>query len=226
MSASPLIRAGLAAGIAEQTRLEVVCSVPSVFEITLPAIKAVDVILLEADRIDAANQARLLGLLADADCGCVLLLSDDDVSFESDERMRWLGRGCSLLPRTADWPQIEAAAYAAAAGLVSSSRAQAAELLGRLSTVTAARPERVGQGSTALAADAGMSAHMDPLTPREREVLGQMVEGLANREIAQRLQISTHTAKFHVAQIIAKLHASSRAHAVAKAVRAGLVTMA
>jgi DNA-binding CsgD family transcriptional regulator len=37
------------------------------------------------------------------------------------------------------------------------------------------------------------------------------------------LQISTHTAKFHVAQIISKLDANSRAHAVAKALRAGLV---
>jgi len=63
----------------------------------------------------------------------------------------------------------------------------------------------------------------DPLTPREREVLWKMSLGLGNREIAQALHISAHTAKFHVGQIIAKLDASSRAHAVAKALRSGLV---
>jgi hypothetical protein len=45
----------------------------------------------------------------------------------------------------------------------------------------------------------------------------------SNKLIARRLGISAHTAKFHVAQIIAKLQAQSRAHAVAKALRAGFV---
>jgi len=66
---------------------------------------------------------------------------------------------------------------------------------------------------------------LEPLTPREREVLRKMTEGLGNREIANELQISSHTAKFHVAQVIAKLDASSRAHAVAKGLRAGLVEL-
>jgi len=66
---------------------------------------------------------------------------------------------------------------------------------------------------------------VDPLTPREREVLLQMSLGLGNREIAHALHISAHTAKFHVARIIAKLAASSRAHAVAKALRSGLVEL-
>ena len=63
------------------------------------------------------------------------------------------------------------------------------------------------------------------LTAREHEVLAQMSHGLGNREIAQALHISPHTAKFHVAQIIGKLDASSRAHAVAKAYRYGLVPL-
>jgi DNA-binding CsgD family transcriptional regulator len=54
-------------------------------------------------------------------------------------------------------------------------------------------------------------------------VLVEMSHGLGNREIGGALGISAHTAKFHVAQIIAKLDAQSRAHAVAKALRAGLV---
>ncbi len=64
---------------------------------------------------------------------------------------------------------------------------------------------------------------LERLTPRERQVLAAMSNGLGNREIGGVLGISAHTAKFHVAQIIAKLQAQSRAHAVAKALRAGLV---
>jgi len=63
----------------------------------------------------------------------------------------------------------------------------------------------------------------ETLTPRERQVLAAMSNGLGNREIGGALGISAHTAKFHVAQIIAKLQAQSRAHAVAKALRAGFV---
>jgi DNA-binding CsgD family transcriptional regulator len=69
------------------------------------------------------------------------------------------------------------------------------------------------------------ASDFEPLTPREHEVLAKMSLGLGNREIAQVLHISPHTAKFHVAQIIAKLDASSRAHAVAKGLRAGLVEL-
>jgi DNA-binding NarL/FixJ family response regulator len=68
-----------------------------------------------------------------------------------------------------------------------------------------------------------MEAGAEPLTPREQQVLAQMALGLHNREIAESLHVSAHTAKFHVAQIIGKLNAHSRAHAVAKALQAGLL---
>ena len=44
----------------------------------------------------------------------------------------------------------------------------------------------------------------EALTPRELEVLRMLADGLGNKEIADRLGISDHTAKFHVAQILAK----------------------
>ena len=49
-----------------------------------------------------------------------------------------------------------------------------------------------------------------PLTPREIEVLAAMADGASNKVIARRLGISFHTAKFHVASILAKLDADSR----------------
>jgi DNA-binding NarL/FixJ family response regulator len=63
------------------------------------------------------------------------------------------------------------------------------------------------------------------LTPRELEVLGAMADGASNKAIARRLGISFHTAKFHVAGILAKLDADSRTEAVTKAAQLGLVML-
>ncbi len=62
------------------------------------------------------------------------------------------------------------------------------------------------------------------LTPREREVLGLMVRGSSNKEIAQALVVSQSTAKFHVSRILAKLGASGRTEAVTIALHHGLVS--
>jgi DNA-binding NarL/FixJ family response regulator len=64
---------------------------------------------------------------------------------------------------------------------------------------------------------------VEALTPRELQVLRMLADGLGNKEIAGQLNISDHTAKFHVAQILAKLRASSRTEAVAIGMRRGLV---
>ena len=61
------------------------------------------------------------------------------------------------------------------------------------------------------------------VTPREREVLGLLAEGLTDRQIAQRLVLSEHTVHRHVANILRKLGSRSRAAAAAKAVGAGLL---
>ena len=58
---------------------------------------------------------------------------------------------------------------------------------------------------------------------RELQVLRLLAEGASNKSIARRLGITPHTAKFHVASIVAKLGATGRTDAVAKAMRLGLV---
>jgi DNA-binding NarL/FixJ family response regulator len=69
------------------------------------------------------------------------------------------------------------------------------------------------------------SAGEGPLTARELDVLAAMADGASNKAIARRLGISFHTAKFHVAGILAKLDADSRTEAVTKAAQLGLVML-
>ncbi len=64
---------------------------------------------------------------------------------------------------------------------------------------------------------------VEHLTPREIEVLQLLSAGLGNKEIASRLNISEHTAKFHVASIMGKLGAATRTEAVTLGIRHGLV---
>jgi DNA-binding NarL/FixJ family response regulator len=63
------------------------------------------------------------------------------------------------------------------------------------------------------------------LTPREREVLQGLAAGLGDKEIAQRLYISTETARTHMVNILAKLGVESRLQALVFAVRHSLVTI-
>jgi len=70
-----------------------------------------------------------------------------------------------------------------------------------------------------------LPADLEPLTARENQVLELLTKGLSNKQIAARLEISSHTAKFHVNSILNKLNASTRTEAVVTAVRYGLVTL-
>jgi DNA-binding NarL/FixJ family response regulator len=120
----------------------------------------------------------------------------------SDERLtaHLVGLGVrAVLPREAALEQIVAAVYAAAAGLI-------------------AVPAEVGS-SIILTSESGV----DHLTPRELEVLEMLAEGLSNKQIAAHLNISEHTAKFHVNSILNKLSAGTRTEAVMRALRRGLL---
>jgi len=103
---------------------------------------------------------------------------------------------------------------------------------GRERLVSALRAMREGL----LALDPGLAALVprprpapaglvEPLTPREMEVLQLLAQGLTNKTIAERLGISDHTAKFHVNAILGKLGAQSRTEAIVQAARLGLVIL-
>jgi DNA-binding NarL/FixJ family response regulator len=63
------------------------------------------------------------------------------------------------------------------------------------------------------------------LTPREREILGLIGEGLSNKAMARRLGISVHTVKFHMEALFTKLEATSRSEALTKGLRGGVIEL-
>jgi LuxR family maltose regulon positive regulatory protein len=126
---------------------------------------------------------------------------------------------CSA-PFEAAQARIELATTLLAAGRTDDARVEAEAALNRLvelgAELEADRARRAIEAST-------RSDHPLPdLTPREREVLSLLAQGLTNRQIAERLVLSEHTVHRHVSSILRKLDLPSRAAAAAAAVRAGL----
>ncbi len=61
------------------------------------------------------------------------------------------------------------------------------------------------------------------LTPREKEILAYLADGLAKKQVADKLNISPHTVDYHVRKIYGKLHVNNLSGAITKAVKDGLV---
>jgi two-component system, NarL family, response regulator YdfI len=81
-------------------------------------------------------------------------------------------------------------------------------------------PQRAGARVTEA-----LGISVQPLTPREVDVLNAVAEGLGNKQIAAQLEISEHTVKTHLAAIFEKLEASNRTEAVMAGARLGLLML-
>jgi DNA-binding NarL/FixJ family response regulator len=79
--------------------------------------------------------------------------------------------------------------------------------------------------SSEVAAEIAEHATDDALTPREVDVLRLVASGRANKEIAARLSLTEETVKSHVRNILAKLGANDRTHAVAIGLRRGIIDL-
>ena len=145
--------------------------------------------------------------LAELGARAVVALADDERPARALHGLPL--RGWAIVSRDASAAELRAATAAAAQGFVLLPAALSARLL----PMRAPTPEGLAEGA------------LEPLTPREREVLELLAHGLSNRQIAERLGISEHTAKFHVAAISGKLGAASRTEAVSRGVRRGLITL-
>jgi DNA-binding NarL/FixJ family response regulator len=112
----------------------------------------------------------------------------------------------AVLPRTASAEAIAAAVEAAAAGLV----VLPPDALAAMPPGIAARAE---------------APSVEALSAREAQILALLAEGLVNKQIAARLGISRHTVKSHLAALFHKLGVSTRAEAVARGARAGVILL-
>jgi DNA-binding NarL/FixJ family response regulator len=210
VATAELVRAGLQRLVEAHPRFEIVAAAA-----TIPQLRAVlaersaarlDVAIVDWP-ISATNNdgyedlAPLWSLL---ESGTRLVLLTDG---EPDVILPLVAAGAAWLPAAARDDEIAAAIDAVAAGLVALRSDSISDLL---------HQPPGWRERHAL-------EHIEPLTPREREVLRLLAEGLGNRRIAERLGISQHTAKFHVGSILGKLDAATRAEAVAIALRDRLI---
>jgi DNA-binding NarL/FixJ family response regulator len=114
--------------------------------------------------------------------------------------------------------EIHRALRSGASGYVLKSMPQG-QLLAVIRSVHAGKRHVPAEVAAVLAEHLGE----EPLTPREVEVLQLIRDGHKNKQIADRLSISENTVNFHIKNIVEKLGANDRTHAVTIAVRRGLL---
>ena len=206
VAASPLARAGLENLLAAR-EVEVVGSnatLETLAEQLSDAAPDVVLVGLSGEAFAPAMESLLAsGLASDVN---VMVLADGMTAAASTDALRAGIR--AALPADISREQLVAAVQAVASGLMVLHPSHASTGLPPGSTPSRALDE-----------------FAESLTHRELEVLQMLAAGLSNKEIASRLNISEHTAKFHVASILGKLGAGSRTEAVSLGIRRGLVLL-
>ncbi len=203
VSPVPWARAGLRAMFDGLADVEVVGEAASLETLTGEAPPGIDVLVVEAHSTLPGEWAEVAPGVGDVRGVVVIGSAEDGSALAADPPTRaW-----AYLSRQAGTDQIVAAVRAVAAGLVALEPSLAGGAIG-------ARDQR-----------GVVPALEEELTGRECEVLQLVALGLPNKTIGQRLTISEHTVKFHVASIMAKLGAGSRTEAVHLAARRGLVAL-
>ena len=198
-----VVAEGLAALLDEHPDLHVIGWAATVAEAgRLIVAERVDVIVADYWLPDGTGVDAVTALRARWPKATVVFLSVDD----SDEVMlAALEAGAAgYLVKSAGGADVISAVRRAAEGEIVVPARQLAALLTR-------RRER-----------AERSRRLDSLTPREREILGLMAEGMDNREVAARLSVSYATVRSHVRHLLGKLGARSKLEAVVRAADWGL----
>lgn len=169
--------------------------------------------ILVADLDTPASAAAMLDFLeaAPAGAGSVALIDDPDPAWVRSALRASIH---AVIGRDANPEDMQLALQAAEAGFVLLHPSSVDGLL-----QSDAIAEMDDMRSDGLTGD-GL---IENLTARESEVLRLVGLGLGNKEIAGRLAISEHTAKFHISSILSKLHAGSRTEAVSLGIRKGLI---
>ncbi|MEM8505589.1 MAG: response regulator transcription factor [Cyanobacteria bacterium P01_D01_bin.1] len=174
-----------------------------------------DLAVVELSTLEAADSETILQILEELPIAytlSILLLIEKEAELSVQGGITQLiGTGSvNVVPTDASADQLRCAVSAVVSGL-NVLHPDITEVLfahsDRLSTLAEANPV------------------VEPLTPREIQVLNQLASGFSNKAIAKALVISEHTVKFHISAILAKLNVSSRTEAVSVGIRAGLVML-
>jgi DNA-binding NarL/FixJ family response regulator len=198
---TPMMLAGLRTMLSTQD-IEVVGAASTLVEI-ISELPDVDVIVMDEMSLEDVGRA-----MANGGTVALVVLTNNHERALSALRSISLP-GWSIVSLDATTTQLQASVVAAAQGLI---------------TLPAPFADRLFE-QRPLAGIFNPSSLDEPLTTREREVLELVSQGLSNKLIARRLQISEHTVKFHISSITSKLGASSRTDAVSRGVRRGLITL-
>ncbi len=182
----------------------------------------------------AGSLAEARGVLADVDVAVVDLGLPDGSGLDLIGELRAVNPQGAVLVLTAssDRTQFARAVEAGAAGVLHKST-PLHELVGAVRRLTAGEQLLSVSEVLELLRLAGQQRRQDRdagqalrgLTPREREVLQLLTEGLNDKEIAQRLHVSPQTARTHMENILNKLGVNSRLQALVFALRHGVVTL-
>jgi DNA-binding NarL/FixJ family response regulator len=173
-----------------------------------------------ADAVEALARLRPDVLVTDVRLGSSR--TEDGIKLAHHGRGLSPEMGIVVLTMYAGDEQVMAALDAGASGFVG--KDAPAEDVVAAARHAAANPRAFTARDLSEVMQRRMNAPVGPkLSPREREVLALLVDGLVIGQIARRLFISESTAKTHVANIYDKLGAGNRAQAVMAAIRLGLV---
>ena len=202
----PVVRDGLVAILGTQSDLQVVAEAGSGREVVERAAQTQpDVVLLDLEMPDMDGVEALRRLRADDADARVIIFT----AFDTDER-------------------ILAAVQAGAQGYLLKG-APREEVFNAVRVVhgggSLLQPLVASKLLKQVSQREESGVELEPLTPREDEVLQLLAQGLQNKEIAAELVISERTVKFHVSSILTKLDAGNRTEAVAIAAQHGLVDM-
>jgi two-component system, NarL family, response regulator YdfI len=174
--------------------------------------------IVVADLDTPSSAAAMLHFLqgAPAGTGSVALIDDPDPAWVRSALRASIH---AVISRDANSEDMQMALQAADAGFV---LLHPTSVLGLLQNNAISKMNDLS-GEDFAHDDLAREGVAEDLTPRESEVLRLVSMGLGNKEIAVRLAISEHTAKFHISSILGKLHAGSRTEAVSLGIRKGLI---
>jgi NarL family two-component system response regulator YdfI len=225
VAASDVVRLGLESLIANDARFTVVGSATDLRELAAQSVEgaSADVAIFDAEGEPEETLTALRSFVEDSNEGelfpALIVIGVGQSEWLRDALRS--GTVWAVLPHAASSDQIIAAVEAVSAGLI----ALDAETFSALLSPQASTLDELPSAPSDPDRLQTRAPELDPLTPREREVLEMLASGLSNKEIAWRMKISEHTIKFHVASIFAKLGVSTRTEAVMQGIRKGLVMM-